>query len=269
MIENKRILCFGGAGSIGSELVRQLATLNQIYIFDLDETRMYDLVEELGIKGRVGNIEDYNSVEETFIEFKPDIIFMTAARKHVTPSEEQPMEAVRTNILGIDNVIRVCKKYGGQLINISTDKVINQESIMGLTKKIAEKMVRNAGYVSVRFGNVLGSRGSVIPIWQRQIESGQPLTVTDARMMRYMMTIPQACQLLIKAAEIGKPGQILIMDMGEPVNILELAKKILKKADKEENIKIIGIRPGETLEEQLMTPGEKLEAVKRDNFYIL
>ena len=269
MIKHKRCLIFGFAGSIGEELTRQLAKHNKIYGVDLDETRMFDLVEELNIKGRIGNIEDSVTIEEVFQEFKPDIVFHCAARKHVTPNEFYPLEAIRTNIIGTHNIIKCCQKYEVNLINISTDKVVNGESIMGLSKKIAEKMVKNANYISVRFGNVMGSRGSVLPIWQRQIDTDQPITVTDPKMERYMMTIPEACELVIQAAEKANRGEIWIMDMGKKVNIMELARNILGKADRSYPIDIIGSRPGETLTEKLMTAEEEQQATHNGKFWVL
>lgn len=268
-MKSKRILCVGGAGSIGSELVRQLSHENTVYVLDINETDMFDLVEELNIQGRVGDIRDETMLEEVFYDFVPDLIFHCAALKHVTPNEHVPIEAVRTNILGTYNVIKMAKRFNARLVNISTDKVVNGESIMGLTKKIAEKMVKQAGYVSVRFGNVLGSRGSVIPIWQKELNENKPLTVTDERMTRYMMTITEAVKLVIKAAEIGKPGQILIMDMKEKVNVLQLAKDILGKSGKDVGIKMIGMRLGETLSEELMNETEKATAIKEGNYWVL
>ena len=179
------------------------------------------------------------------------------------------MEAVMVNIIGTNNIIEACKKYRAKLIHTSTDKVVQANSIMGATKKVAEIMVKNAGFVSVRFGNVLGSAGSLLPIIQRQLDKGEPLTVTDERCTRYMMTIPDACELLIKAADIGEPGKILVMDMGEPVNVLQLAKDILKKSGKEERITMIGLRPGETLTEVLMTQEEESTAKRVDQFWII
>lgn len=269
MIQNNRILIFGGAGSIGSELVRQLAPDNQVYVFDVDETRMFDLVEELGIQGRVGNVENEQSVLEAFEEFNPTLVFMAAARKHVTPSEEKPAEAIRTNIWGTYYVIQACKKRGCKLVNISTDKVVASGGLMGATKKVAELMVKNAGFVSVRFGNVLGSRGSVVPIWERQIKDGKPLTITHPDMTRFFMSIPQACELVIKAAEIGEPGQILIMDMGKPVKIIDVAQKIISELKYEAGTEEIGLRPGEHMTEKLMTEEELLRAQKIDKFWIL
>lgn len=273
MIKNKIILVTGGAGSIGSEIVRQLAPKNTVYVVDLDETRMFDLVEELRHYGyeTYGAVSDVMSNE--FFDYgtriNPDYIFHCAARKHVSPMEETPIEAVNTNIRGTWNVIKLSKKLGSKLVNISTDKVTNGESIMGLTKKIAEKMVKNAGYISVRFGNVMGSRGSVLPIWQKQLDEGKPLTVTHEKMTRYMMTIPEACELVIRAAEIGKASTVMIMDMGKKVNILALAEQILEKSGKKSGITMIGVRPGEALEESLMTAEEEQRAKKFEKFWII
>ena len=274
MIKGKSIFV-AGVGSIGTELIRQLAPLNKLFIFDLDETRVFDLVEELRfrgckISGRTGDIRDKELVEEMFEVSKPDYVFHCAALKHVAPSMLIPREYITTNILGTLNILETARKYKTKkLINISTDKVVNGDSIMGQTKKVAERLTKLYGYISVRFGNVMASRGSVLEIWQRQIENNEPLTVTDERMTRYMMTIPEACKLLVKAAETGKPGDILIMDMGKKINILQLAKDILKKANKQENIKMIGIREGESLEEKLMTEEEEKRAIKQDEFFIL
>lgn len=276
MIQNKKILITGFAGSIGQEIFRQLAPYNELFGVDIDETRMFDLVEELKLKGfnvrgRIGNIKAHSIVEDTISEFKPEVIFHAAAYKHVAPNEQYPLEAVNTNIIGTYNLLKYAKKYGVErFVNISTDKVVSANSIMGSTKKVAEIMVKNAGGVSVRFGNVLGSRGSAIPTWQRQIDANEPLTVTDERMERYFMSIPQAVELVINAAEVGEPGQIMILDMGQPVNVLKLATEILKKSGKEQlGIKMIGIRPGETLGEKLMTDEEQSRAKKVANFWII
>lgn len=276
MLEGKRILISGGAGSVGSELVRQLAPKNSVFILDINETAFFDLYEELRlakyeIHGRVGDIRDIEVIYETFDLFSPDVVFHCAALKHVTPNEWYPEESIKTNALGTFNVVRVAKEHGVKdLVYVSTDKVINAHSVMGVTKKLGELIVRNAGYIAVRFGNVLGSRGSVIPIWQKQIQEGKPLTVTDERMTRYFMNIEDACELLIESVAVGEPGDLLIMDMGEPVNILKIAKEILGKMDKADYpINIIGIRPGETLSENLMTSDEKERAIKKEKFWVL
>ena len=266
-----KITVFGGAGSIGSELVRQLVKNNEVLIFDIDETRCYDLYEQLAqkeykISYRIGDVRNQDVVRAEIEHFQPDIIFHCAAYKHVSPMDKFPKEAVNTNIIGTLNIL-AAKHKNTKFINISTDKVINANCVMGATKKVAEIIVKNAGGISVRFGNVMGSRGSVIPIWQDQINRGEPLTITDPRMERYMMTIPQACELLIEACQKGKGGQIWVMDMGEKINILELAKKIV--GNRNIKIKTIGIRPGETLDERLMTEEEQKVAVKKGNFWII
>lgn len=273
-MENKIILITGGAGSIGSELARQLAPKNRVVIWDIDETRMFDLVEELkhegcNIDGHVVDVRNRQAILDGNPDFTPNYIFHCAARKHVSPMEQTPLEAVSVNIQGTYNIIQLALDTEALMVNVSTDKVVNANCIMGATKKVAEIMVRNAGQISVRFGNVMGSRGSVIPIWQRQLDTNKALTVTDAKMRRYMMTIPEACSLIIKAAEVGDPSQVYILDMGEPVNILDLAEQILQKSGKNLGIKMIGMRPGETLDEKLMTEDEERMAVKKDNFWIL
>ena len=274
-LKNKRILVTGGGGSIGSEIVRQLAPKNKIFILDNNETASFDLAEELKqdghwVEARIGDIRDKDTVRDLFEDFKPQYVFHAGAYKHVTPMEKYPLEAIQTNIIGTYNVMSEAKRWEclEKFVFISTDKVVNGHSIMGATKRVGEIMVRNQGkgFIAVRFGNVLGSRGSVIPLWQNQINRGKPITVTDPRMKRYMMTIPQAVNLVIEASQLGKGGECFILDMGEQVNILELAKKILGKED---GINIIGIRPGETLEETLMTSEEEASAVKTGNFYVL
>jgi FlaA1/EpsC-like NDP-sugar epimerase len=276
MTKDKRILVSGGGGSIGSELVRQLAPNNKIYILDINETAAFDLSEELKLKGywvecRVGDIRDRETIRDVFSDFKPQYIFHAAALKHVTPGEQSPLEYIKTNVLGTHNLLDFAKRWEcvEKFVFISTDKVVNSSSVMGTTKKLAEIMVKNSGYTAVRFGNVLGSRGSVIPLWQGQIDRGESLTVTDDRMKRYFMTIQEACELVIKAAEASKGGEIMILDMGEQVNILNLAKEVLNKSDRKVAIKMIGIRPGETLQEQLMTAEEKERAVKKGKFWII
>ncbi len=272
MIKNKRILVTGGAGSIGSELVRQLAPKNKVYIFDNNETGMFDLLEELkqkgyDVQGRVGDIRDLQTVREVFNQFSPGMVFHAAALKHVTPGEWNPDEYIKTNSFGTWNVIQCCDK--AELIYISTDKVIHSNSIMGITKRLGEVMVKNAGGVCVRFGNVLGSRGSVIPLWQAQIDRGEPLKITDERMERYFMTIPDACELVIEAAETAHAGEIMILDMGKPVKIIDVARKIIEDIKYDKGIEVIGIRPGETLGERLMTTEEELRAIKRGKFYVI
>lgn len=275
----KRVLVTGAAGSIGSELVRQLAPKHKVYCIDINETGLFDLIEELKLKGhwiegRLCDVRDRKTLADIFSDFKPQAIYHAAALKHVSPAEKDPRPYIETNSVGTLNLIEVSKNWEcfEKFVYISTDKVIHGKSVMGQTKKLGETFIQNAGrgFVAVRFGNVLGSRGSVAPIWQRQIDQNESLTVTDKRMTRYFMTIPEAVELVIEAGEKGTGGEIYILDMGEQVNIYELALQILKKANKEYlGIKLIGMRPGETLNEKLMTEEEELRAVKEGKFYVI
>lgn len=274
-LENKRILVTGAAGSIGSELVRQLSVSNKVFLLDINETGVFDLINEEKDKGnwvhgRVGDVKNPKTLEDVFSDFKPQVVFHAGAYKHVTPMEWYPREAVETNILGTLNVIEYAKKYEvGKFIFISTDKAVQSTSIMGATKRVGEIITRNQGkgYIVVRFGNVLGSRGSVIPIWQKQVERGRPLTVTHKEMTRYMMTIEDAVNLVIQASEMGTGGEIFCLDMGEKVNVLELAKKIIKGTDL--GVEVIGLRPGEQLTERLMFEEEERVAKKVGKFYVI
>ena len=273
-IKDKRILITGGAGSIGSELVRQLAPNNKVFILDQNESPTFLLREELKQKGywvhsRVGDIREPSTLADVFEDFKPQYIFHAAALKHVAPNQEYPIEAIRTNILGTYNLIAEAKRWEcfEKFVFISTDKVVNAKCIMGVTKLCAEGLVKEAGkgFVAVRFGNVLGSRGSVMEIWNKQFKEGRPLTITDPDMTRYVMTIPEACELVIKAAEEGDNGQVYILDMGEPKKIMDL---------KRENFGdypyvVIGMKPGEVLHEKLMTKDEQEVATKKDKFYVI
>ena len=258
--------------------MRQLAPSNKVFILDTNETGAFDLREELVQKGfnvysRTGDVRNLATVEETFSDFKPQIVFHAAALKHVTPNEEYPDEAIQTNIIGTHNVIKVAKRWEclEKFVFISTDKVVNAKCIMGITKLCAESLVRRAGekFVSVRFGNVMASRGSVLEIWQRQYDMREPLTVTHKDMTRYMMTIPQACGLVIKASEEGGKGEVWVMDMGNQVNIFDLANKIIEMSGEEKSIRTIGVRTGEMLYEKLMTAEEENGATKSGKFFII
>lgn len=275
ILEGKRVLVVGGAGSIGSEIVRQLAPQNAIYILDINESGIFELVDEIGknVTGRVGDIRDAKTVQDVFQDFKPQVVFNAAAYKHVPLMEYTPEEAIKTNVLGHHNLVHVAKTWEcvEKFVFISTDKVVNSKSVMGATKKLGEVLTLNSGkgFIVVRFGNVLDSRGSLLKIWQRQMDKGEPLTVTDERMSRYMMTIPEASDLVIEAARRGEGGEIFVLDMGKRVNIKEFAYDILQKAGKEPNIKITGMRPGETLSEELMTQEEWARAAREDKFYVI
>lgn len=267
----KKILVTGGAGSIGSELVRQLAEKNKIFILDNNETGCFDLCEELQLKGqwvygRVGDVRDMTTVHDVFSDFKPDVVIHAAALKHVKPNETYPIEAIMTNVIGTYNVLQQAKNFKvKQFIFISTDKVVNANSVMGQTKKLGETMVRNAGYTAVRFGNVVGSRGSVLPFWAEQVRRGDPITITDKRMKRYFMSIPDACSLVIEAMKIAKPGQTVVLDMGKLKSILTLKEELYPGYP----VKYIGMRPGETLDEKLMTSEEGLTAKRVGKFYVI
>lgn len=276
MLEGKTILITGASGSIGSELYRQLAPKNTVIAFDQNESDLFGLHEEheqkdLDVHFRIGDIRDPETVWEICnIYGKIDVIFHAAALKHVYPNELFPDEAVKTNVAGTLNIIREAKRAGiEKLVYISTDKAINAHSVMGTTKRLGELIARNAGYVAVRFGNVMRSRGSVLEIWERQIANNEPITVTDTEAERYMMTIPDACKLLIKAAEVGPQGSVLVMDMGRRVRIGDLALKVLADSGKKLGYKLIGLRPGESLVEELMTSEERKHAKKLDNFWII
>jgi len=274
-MKNKRILITGGAGSIGSELARQLSPNNKIFLLDINETDVYQVREQIRnevhdhwIYSRTGDVRNKETLRDLFEDFKPQVVFHAAALKNVTPGEEYPQETIDTNVQGTANMIAEAKRWEclEKFVFISTDKVVNAHCIMGMTKKLAEGLVTKAGheFVAVRFGNVLGSSGSVLEIWERQVKNGDPITITDEKMERYMMTIPEACELVIEASK-GKNGEIYILDMGKKVNILELAMKYHPYHPQE----IIGIRDGETLSEELMTEEEEKRAIKQGRFYIL
>lgn len=272
-MKNKRILITGAAGSIGSELVRQLCKNNKVYGIDINESGLADLMEELKFPGRVGDIRDDTTVRDVFSDFKPEIVYHAAAYKHVTAMELVPREAVQTNIIGTLNIIEYAKRWEcvEKFVFISTDKAVQSASIMGATKRVGEIITRNQGkgFIVVRFGNVLGSRGSVIPIWQRQIDQRKAITVTSPEMTRYMMTIEEAVDLVIQASELGKGGEIFCLDMGKKINILSLAKQLVKETQTDTAIEIIGIRPGEELSEKLMTEEEEHLAEKRGKFFVI
>lgn len=268
----KRILVAGGAGSIGSELVRQLAKDNAIYVLDSNESGLFDLLQPLEGKqvwGRVGDIRDYKTVRDVFEDFKPQVVYNCAAYKHVPLMEYTPLEAINTNVIGHYNLIHVAKTWEcvEKFIYISTDKAVNAHSIMGATKRLGEIITRNQGkgYSVVRFGNVMGSRGSLLTIWERQFAKGEPLTITDERMERYTMTIPEAVGLILEATEGGVGGETIILDMGELKKITDLAEELYPGYP----TKIIGIRSGETLSERLMSAEEESVAEKRGKFYYI
>lgn len=289
-LQNQVILVTGGGGSIGSELCRQIAKFNpkKLLILDMYENNAYDIQNELKRKYRdkinqeviIANIRERKRLEKTFEKYHPDLVFHAAAYKHVPLMEENPTEAVKTNVFGTLNLVELSDKYNvKKFILISTDKAVNPTNIMGATKRIAEKIIQamNASskteYVAVRFGNVLGSNGSVIPLFKKQIAEGGPVTVTHPEVIRYFMTIPEAVQLVLQAGAMANGGEIFVLNMGEPVKILDLAKDLIKLSGLEpgKDIEIIftGLRPGEKLYEELLLAEEGLKATKNEKIFIV
>ena len=275
-VNRKIILVTGAAGSIGSEISRQLAAynLNHLVLIDQSESALYDLQQELFQKGilnfstLVADVRDKKRMREVFEYYKPQKVFHAAAYKHVPLMEESPYEAVKINILGTKNIADLSIKYKvDSFVMISTDKAVNPTNVMGATKRIAEmyisclsKQQKKTRFTTTRFGNVLGSNGSVIPLFKKQIEKGGPLTVTHKDITRYFMTIPEACRLVLEAGSMGTGGEIYIFDMGKSVKIFNMAKRMISlsglKYPDDIDIKITGLRPGEKLYEELLADGE-------------
>jgi len=269
IMKNCRILILGVAGSIGSELARQLCKDNDIFGVDISESGFFEIQQETNIYGRIGDIRDKATVFDVFSDFKPQVVINCAAYKHVPYSQIYPEEYVTTNVLGTLNLIQEAKCWESVkvFIQISTDK-IHSKSVMGATKRCAEAITASMGdkFIAVRFGNVMWSKGSVLTIWKKQVEQGKPITITDPKMNRLMMSIEEACELVIKAGEIGKGGETICLDMGEPINILDLKNEHFGK---DYPIEIIGERKGEVLEEILMSKEEEAVAVKQGKFFII
>ena len=278
-LENKRILVTGGGGSIGSELCRQIAKCkpSELIIFDIYENNAYDIEQELirnypelNLKTIIGSVRDYDRLENVFKLYKPEYVFHSAAHKHVPLMEKSPNEAIKNNCLGTLNVVKLSDIYKvKKFVLISTDKAVRPTNVMGATKRICEMIIQTynkkskTDFVAVRFGNVLGSNGSVIPLFLKQIENGGPVTVTHKDITRFFMTIPEAVSLILQAFIYAKGGEIFVLDMGEPVKIYDLAKKIIRYKGLEPGIdikiKITGLRPGEKLYEELLMDEEGLQ----------
>lgn len=269
-LSNKVILITGAAGSIGSELSRQVYQMKpkKLLILDNNETGLFDLWNEIPRAiPLLTDIRSYLDIKIIFKTHKPEIVFHTAAYKHVKMGELFPFVMEHNNVFGTTNLL---DNDFEKFIFISTDKAVNPDCVMGKTKLECEKKcLEKKNCIIVRFGNVLGSRGSVIPIWQKQLDENKPLTITDKRMKRFFMTIEEACSLILKAAELGKGGEKFILDMGKQWNILDIAKQIIKKSGKNIKIKMIGKQPGEKFEEKLMTKEERKRAIKKEKLWII
>ena len=277
-ITGRTVLVTGGGGSIGSEICRQIMRFapRRLIIFDIYENCAYELEQELLNKyGRdcpvsllIGSIRDKNRLDEVFGMYSPDIVFHAAAHKHVPAMETSPAEAIKNNVFGTRNLLMSASEHGvKRLVEISTDKAVNPTNVMGATKRITEMLMQQFSRrtdmrcMAVRFGNVLGSHGSIIPLWESQIKAGGPVTLTDENITRYFMTIPEAAQLVLQAGALAENGAIYVLDMGEPVRMLDLARKLIRFYGYTPNvdmpIKIIGLRPGEKLYEELLMDVEK------------
>ena len=284
-IQDKIVFVTGGGGSIGSELINQIAKYNpkKIVNIEINENASYLMELELkrkypylDYKTEIASVRDLAKLDMLFNKYKPEILFHAAAHKHVPLMENNPEEAIKNNIFGTKNVAECCLKYKLEsVVLISTDKAVNPTNVMGATKRVCEMIFQkysekdsNTKFIAVRFGNVLGSNGSVIPIFSKLIEEGKNLTLTHKDIIRYFMTIPEAAQLVIEAATIGKGGEILILDMGEPVKIYDLAKNMIKLSGSNVGIDIVGLRPGEKLFEELLYDVNSSEKTSNNKIFI-
>ena len=284
-IQDKIVFVTGGGGSIGSELINQIAKYNPKKIINIEINENASYLMELELKRKypyldykteIASVRDFDKLDMLFDKYKPEILFHAAAHKHVPLMENNPEEAIKNNIFGTKNVAECCLKYKLEsVVLISTDKAVNPTNVMGATKRVCEMIFQkysekdsNTKFMAVRFGNVLGSNGSVIPIFSKLIEEGKNLTLTHKDIIRYFMTIPEAAQLVIEAATIGKGGEILILDMGEPVKIYDLAKNMIKLSGSNVGIDIVGLRPGEKLFEELLYDVNSSEKTSNNKIFI-
>ena len=280
--------CIGGGGSIGSEICRQLAghDVGHLIIFDIYENNAYQIQKslewefpDLNLTVLIGSVRDERRLESIFSKYWPDIVFHAAAHKHVPLMEDSPNEAIKNNVIGTLKTARTASHYQvKKFILISTDKAVNPTNIMGASKRLCEMVIQLIGrhstteFAAVRFGNVLGSNGSVIPLFRRQIEHGGPVTVTHPDIIRYFMTIPEAVSLVLEAGAYAKNGQIFVLNMGDPVRIADLAKNMIRlsgyEPEKEIKIKYIGLRPGEKLYEELLMNEEGMQTTENSRIFI-
>ena len=287
-LEDKRVIVTGGGGSIGSELCRQIAKCHpeKLIILDIYENNAYDIEQELkreypelNLITIIGSVRDYDRLDDIFKEYRPEYVFHAAAHKHVPLMELSPNEAIKNNCLGTLNTVKVADKYKvKKFVLISSDKAVRPTNVMGATKRICEMIIQaynkmsKTDYVAVRFGNVLGSNGSVIPLFLKQIDNGGPVTVTHKEITRYFMTIPEAVSLILQAFCYAEGGEIFVLDMGEPVKIYDLAKKIIRyrgyEPGEDIKIKITGLRPGEKLYEELLMDEEGLQSTPNKLIHI-
>ena len=289
LLENHTVFVSGGGGSIGSELVRQIAAsgvTRRIIIFDIAENGAYDIQQEIrrrypqvDLKVLIGSVRDEKRLSEIFEEYRPSFVYHAAAHKHVPLMEDSPKEAVKNNVFGTYNLAKVADKYGvKRFVMISTDKAVNPTNVMGATKRICEMIVQSfnkisaTDFVAVRFGNVLGSNGSVIPLFKEQIENGGPVTVTHPDIIRYFMLIPEAVSLVLQAGAYAQGGEIFILDMGSPVKIRELAENLIRLSGhvpgEDIEIKYTGLRDGEKLYEELLISEEGIQKTQNDLIYV-
>lgn len=287
-VQNKTVLVTGGGGSIGSELCRQIArhAPKRLVIVDIYENNAYEIQQELKqnypeleLVVLIASVRNTLRMDKIFSEFRPDIVYHAAAHKHVPLMEDSPNEAIKNNVFGTLKVAEAADRYGtGKFVMISTDKAVNPTNIMGASKRICEMVIQNMNrkskteYVAVRFGNVLGSNGSVVPLFKKQIEQGGPVTVTHPDIIRYFMTIPEAVSLVLQAGAYARGGEVFVLDMGEPVKILDLARNMIKlsgyRVDEDIKIEFTGLRPGEKMYEELLMREEGLKETANRMIYI-
>ena len=290
-LEKARILVTGAGGSIGSELCRQICRFDPscLILYERAESPLYEIELELRrdypeakVVAVLGDILDRTQLSRTLSDYRPQVVFHAAAYKHVPMMELQPWKAVRNNILGTRHVMELSKEHGVErFVLVSTDKAVRPANVMGASKRVAELLVQNQNgcdlgrtkFITVRFGNVVGSVGSVVPLFKKQIERGGPVTVTHPEMTRYFMTIPEACQLILQAGAMGEGGEIFILDMGTPVKIVDMARDLIRlsgfEPDADIKIEFIGLRPGEKLYEELITSGEGIVPTSHEKILVL